>query len=49
MVASRQEIDWPALYEWAERDGIEAAAIEGLRSRVERDHSAEGESPESLG
>jgi hypothetical protein len=41
MVASRQEIDWPALHEWAQHDGIAASVIEGLRSRVERVHPAE--------
>ena len=43
MVASRQQIDWPALKEWAQHDGIDASVIEGLRSRVERVLSVEGD------
>jgi putative NADH-flavin reductase len=42
MVASRQQIDWPALHEWARRDGVDTSVIGSLRSRVERIHSAEG-------
>ncbi len=34
MVAKRQDVDWPALYEWAERDGIDAVEIDKLKSRA---------------
>jgi len=34
MVASRQDVDWPTLYEWAERNGIDAAEIDKLKSRA---------------
>lgn len=31
-VAGRQDVDWPALYEWAQREGIAVAVIDRLRS-----------------
>jgi hypothetical protein len=33
MVARRQSVDWPAVYEWARRDGIDAAVIDKLQAR----------------
>lgn len=37
MVARRQDIAWRALYEWAERDGIDTAVVDKLRGSVGRD------------
>jgi hypothetical protein len=34
MVASRQNVDWLALYEWAKRDGIDTAIIDKLKATV---------------
>ena len=34
MVARRQSVDWPALYEWAQRDGIADKVIDKLRGRA---------------
>lgn len=34
MVASRQNVDWSALYGWAKRDGIDASAIDKLKATV---------------
>jgi hypothetical protein len=36
MVARHQTIEWPALYDWAEQDGIEKAVIDELKQRVDR-------------
>lgn len=34
MVASRQDVDWSALYEWAKRDGIDAMVIDKLKAQI---------------
>ncbi len=34
MVASRQHVDWPELYEWARREGAEAVLIDRLKSKA---------------
>ena len=34
MVAGRQDVDWSALYEWAERDDIDITVIDTLKARI---------------
>jgi len=34
MIASRQALDWPALLEWSEREGVGPTVIEKLRERA---------------
>lgn len=36
MVASHQDIDWDAIYEWAYADGIDRAVVESIREQAER-------------
>lgn len=31
MIVRRQRVDWPQLYEWAKREGVEAAVIDKVR------------------
>jgi hypothetical protein len=33
MVARRQAVDWPALYEWARREGVGPEVVDKVRSR----------------
>ena len=36
MVAKHQKIDWDAITEWADADGIDLAVIETIRDLAER-------------
>jgi len=36
MVAKRQDIDWDAVFEWAESDGIDIASVEQIREEASR-------------
>jgi hypothetical protein len=35
LVASHQDIDWNAIREWADADGIDLAVIESIRNQAE--------------
>ena len=35
MVARRQRIDWPAVYDWARREGIETKLVDKLRKQAD--------------
>jgi hypothetical protein len=36
MVARRQQIDWPELLAWVEREGIDLSVVRRLKEKAER-------------